>query len=72
MTDDLGYDCVLCRNADKKAAIAYTYEDSTPAKADNDDEEQNSDDDSSDTDVETADLGNSGLSAAFVVLVVFC
>ena len=56
--DDSGY--VLYRNADKKAAIAYTYEDSTPAKPKGDDnEEHNSDEDSSDTDVETADLGNS-------------
>jgi hypothetical protein len=44
------------RNADKKAAIGYTYEDSTPAK-DSDEEEEDSEDESSDTDVETADLG---------------
>ena len=51
----------LCRNSDKKAAIGYTYEDSTnpdegKESSDNNDSDD-SGDESSDTDVETADLG---------------
>ena len=66
------HDCYY-RNADKKAAIGYTYEDSTPVKAaggDNE-EEQNSDEDSSDTDVETADLGNTSVVFLFLVTLSF-
>lgn len=44
------------KSADKKAAIAYTYEDSTPVKDKEEEEDDDSDDESSDTDVETADL----------------
>ena len=66
------YDCYY-RNADKKAAIGYTYEDSTPVKATGGDneEEQNSDEESSDTDVETADLGNSSVVFLFLVTLSF-
>ena len=42
------------RLAGKKAAIAFTYEDSTPAP---EPEEEEDSDESSDTDVETVDLG---------------
>ncbi|KAL3874069.1 hypothetical protein ACJMK2_037132 [Sinanodonta woodiana] len=41
------------KNADKKAAIGYVYEDSTPAAEDNDEDNSES---SSDEDVETMDL----------------
>lgn len=47
---------IFLRNADKKAAIGYVYEDSTPAE-EKDNPEEDSDEESSDTDVETADLG---------------
>ena len=42
------------RLAGKKAAIAFTYEDSTPAP---EPEEEEDSEESSDTDVETVDLG---------------
>ena len=62
----------LPRNTDKKAAIGYTYEDSTHVMEDEQgcvvSEEE--DEESSDTDVETADLGIIFLCFwfAFVVL----
>ena len=42
-----------CRNADKKAAIGFVYEDSTPANKDEDEENE----EDSEEDIETADLG---------------
>lgn len=45
------------RLSDKKAAIGYTYEDSTPAVEKKEEEEESDED--SDLDVETVDLGNS-------------
>ena len=45
------------RLSDKKAAIGYTYEDSTPAVEKKEEEEESEED--SDLDVETVDLGNS-------------
>ena len=50
-------DCFYFRLSDKKAAIGYTYEDSTPAVEKKEEEEESDED--SDLDVETVDLGNS-------------
>jgi hypothetical protein len=62
----LHFHFLLVRLAEKKAAIGYTYEDSTPAM---DKKEEESDDEDSDLDVETMDLGKS-LSSQHVFCVV--
>ena len=50
------------RLKDKKAAIGFTYEDSTPGdKKDKDDDDDDDSDEESDDDVETIDLGRYGV-----------
>lgn len=49
--------CHLFRNADKKAAIGYVYEGSTPVADKAPDNEDSEGDESLEEDIETADLG---------------
>ena len=52
-------DFVNYRLSEKKAAIAFSYEDSTPADVEDEDDNEDSDEDESDDEILDIDLGNS-------------